>query len=156
MKRYETESIGRYISHFHRLGATFLAKEYEKYHIGSGQYQFLIQLYLQDGISHDELTDKVSVDKGTTTRAIKKLEEAGYVTTAVNQQDKRKYLISLTPKARAICDEIMEISFKWNHALVGSLTQEELDILFVLLRKMARNNPGYFFETEERIHPLDE
>ncbi|MGL4738434.1 MAG: MarR family winged helix-turn-helix transcriptional regulator [Cellulosilyticaceae bacterium] len=149
MKRYETESIGRYISHFHRLGAAFLAKEYEKYHIGSGQYQFLIQLYLQDGISHDELTEKVSVDKGTTTRAIKKLEEAGYVTTVVNQQDKRKYHIFLTTKAQEICEEIMEVSKKWNHQLVGSLSQEELDTLFTLLRKMARHNPGYFFEAEE-------
>ncbi|MGL4345611.1 MAG: MarR family winged helix-turn-helix transcriptional regulator [Cellulosilyticaceae bacterium] len=150
MKLYETESIGRYIGHLHRLGATFLSKEYEKYHIGSGQYQFLIQLYLQDGISHDELTDKVSVDKGTTTRAIKKLEEAGYVTTAVNQQDKRKYHIYLTPKALEIRDEVLEISLKWNEQLVGSLSPDELDLLYTLLRKMARHNPGYFFEAEEK------
>ena len=56
MKLYETEGIGRYIGYFHRLGATYLTKEYEKYGIGVGQYQFLILLYLKDGISHDELT----------------------------------------------------------------------------------------------------
>lgn len=150
MKLYETESIGRYISHLHRVGTRFLSKEYEKYEIGSGQYQFLVQLYLQDGISHDELTDKVSVDKATTTRAIKKLETSGYVTTVINQQDKRKYLIYLTPKALELKDEILEISLKWNEQLVGMLSSDELDTLFTLLRKISRNNPGYFFEDEEK------
>lgn len=150
MKLYETESIGRYISHLHRVGANFLSKEYEKYDIGSGQYQFLIQLYLQDGISHDELTEKISVDKATTTRAIKKLESSGYVQTIINPEDKRKYLIYLTDKAVAVREEIIDISLKWNHQLVGNLSSEELDLLFVLLRKIARNNPGYFFQDLEK------
>lgn len=150
MKLYETESIGRYISHLHRVGANFLSKEYDKYDIGSGQYQFLIQLYLQDGISHDELTEKISVDKATTTRAIKKLESSGYVQTIINPHDKRKYLIYLTDKAQKVRDEIIDISLKWNHQLVGSLSSEELDTLFILLRKIARNNPGYFFQELEK------
>lgn len=150
MKLYETESIGRYISHLHRVGANFLTKEYEKYDIGFGQYQFLIQLYLEDGMSHEGLTEKISVDKATTTRAIKKLEESGYVKLVLNEKDKRKYYIYLTEKAIEKRDEILEISMKWNEQLVGSLEQGELDQLFVLLRKIARNNPGYFFEEEEK------
>lgn len=150
MKLYETESIGRYISHLHRIGANFLSKEYEEYDIGSGQYQFLLQLYLQDGMSHDELTEKISVDKATTTRAIKKLESSGYIKMIVHPQDKRKYLIYLTDKALQEKEEIIDISLKWNHQLVGSLSPDELDMLFALLRKIARHNPGYFYQQEEK------
>ena len=150
MKLYETESIGRYISHLHRIGANFLSKEYEKYDIGSGQYQFLLQLYLQDGMSHDELTEKISVDKATTTRAIKKLESSGYVKMIVHPQDKRKYLIYLTDKALQEKEGIIDISLKWNHQLVGSLSPNELDTLFALLRKIAKHNPGYFYQQEEK------
>ena len=152
MKLYEDEGIGRYISHLHRIGASFLSKEYEKYGRGSGQYLFLLQLYLKDGISHDELTEKVSVDKGTTTRAIKKLEESGYVTLALNQQDKRKYHIYLTPKALESKEEILSISKKWEDQLLGCLSSTEVDNLFALLRKISTNNSSYFSKCRKDMH----
>lgn len=149
MKLYETEGIGRYIGHFHRLGATYLTKEYEKYGIGVGQYQFLILLYLKDGISHDELTEKASIDKANTTRAIKKLESEGYVKLVPNDSDKRKYKIYLTEKALELKDELLTISLNWEQKLLSSLTLDEVDSLFFILRKIARNQPGYFFKEEE-------
>ncbi|SCJ93255.1 Multidrug resistance operon repressor [uncultured Clostridium sp.] len=149
MKLYETEGIGRYIGYFHRLGATHLTKEYEKYGIGVGQYQFLILLYLKDGISHDELTEKAAIDKANTTRAIKKLESEGYVRLEINDCDKRKFKIYLTDKALEIKDELLKISFDWEQRLLEPLSSDELDSLFFLLRKIARNQPGYFFKEEE-------
>lgn len=149
MKLYETEGIGRYIGHFHRLGASYLTKEYEKYGIGVGQYQFLILLYLKDGISHDELTEKSGVDKANTTRAIKKLESEGYVRLELNDSDKRKYKIYLTEKALNLKNDLLKISYQWEKQLVDPLTSQELDTLYLLLRKIARNKPGYFFKDEE-------
>ncbi|MEG0307798.1 MAG: MarR family transcriptional regulator [Clostridium sp.] len=150
MKRYETESISRYISHFHRIGSNFLSKKYEKADIGFAQYKFLIQLYLTDGLSHDELTEKVSVDKGTTTRAIKKLWENGYVRIELNENDKRKYHIYLTEKAIYKREEILSISALWEDKLTGCLSPNELDTLLELLRKIGRNNSGYFFSENEK------
>ncbi|ADZ85626.1 MarR family winged helix-turn-helix transcriptional regulator [Cellulosilyticum lentocellum] len=148
MKQYETEGIGRYISYLHRLGANFLSKEYDQYEIGFGQYQFLLRLYLEDGVSHDELTEQVCVDKATTTRAIKKLEEKGYVRLAPNEKDKRKYHIYLTEKALMQKEEILEISRRWERQLIDGLEQEELNQLFYLLRKITRYNSGYLFNEE--------
>ncbi|MEG0320481.1 MAG: MarR family transcriptional regulator, partial [Niameybacter sp.] len=99
-----------------------------------------------------ELTERISIDKANTTRAIKKLEETGYIEMKVNEQDKRKYHIFLTEKALVAKDEILAISFRWNDHLVGMLSQDELDTLYILLRKIARNNPGYFFEEEEKLN----
>ena len=148
MKQYETEGIGRYISYLHRLGASFLSKEYDQYEIGFGQYQFLLRLYLGDGVSHEDLTEQVCVDKATTTRAIKKLEEKGYVKLSANENDKRKYHIYLTQKALEQKEEILDISKKWEKQLTDALKQEELDQLFYLLRKITRYNSGYLFEEE--------
>lgn len=146
MKQDETEGIGRYISYLHRLGASVLSKEYDQYEIGFGQYQFLLRLYLKDGVSHEELTEQVCVDKATTTRAIKKLEEKGYVKLMANEKDKRKYHIYLTEKALEQKEEILEISKKWERQLTDGLKQEELDQLFYLLRKITQYNSGYLIE----------
>lgn len=149
MKLYDNESIGRYISHFYRMGNSFLCKKYKEYDIGAGQYQFLIQLYLKDGLSHDELTEKMSVDKATTTRAIMKLEESGYVKRALNENDKRKYHIYLTKKAMDKKEEILNVSALWEERLTGPLDKEEHEYLMGILRKIAKNNPGYLFEEYE-------
>ena len=102
-------SIGKYIGHFYRSGSSFLSKEYKNYDIGSGQYLFLLSLYIEDGVSHEILTERMAVDKATTTRAIMKLEESGYVRRETNACDKRKYHIFLTPKALEQTDEILRI-----------------------------------------------
>lgn len=150
MNKCETKSVGNYISRFYRIGSSFLSKEYEKYDVGFGQYQFLIQLYLKDGISHDELTELVAFDKATTTRAVKKLEATGYVKIIPNDQDKRKFRIYLTDKALSRRDEIFEISILWENKLVGSLDKNELNTLKTILMKIDRNIPGYFSTDENK------
>lgn len=150
MKRYENESVSRYISHFHRIGSNFLSKKYEKHDIGFAQYKFLIQLYLNDGLSHDQLTEKVSVDKGTTTRAIKKLWENGYVKIELNENDKRKYHIYLTQKAIDRREEVLNISALWENKLTECLSPTELDTLIQILRKIGKSNSGYFFSEFEK------
>lgn len=137
MKEYEREAVGTYIGHFYRLGTSFLSKEYKDYGIGAGQYQFLILLYMEDGVSHDVLTEKMSVDKATTTRAIMKLEEEGYVKRLLNEQDKRKYHIYLTDKAIDKKEEILKIASDWEKELIGCLTEEELGYLMQIFKKMT-------------------
>lgn len=129
-------SVGTYIGHFYRVGTSFLSKEYKEYGIGAGQYQFLISLYMEDGVSHDVLTEKMAVDKATTTRAIMKLEEEGYVKRVVNEHDKRKYSIYLTDKAMEKKEEIMEIGSKWEDKLIGTLEPTELKQLRDILKKI--------------------
>lgn len=139
MNKHDDISVSRYLSYFHRIGSSFLSKSYEKYDIGTGQYQFLIQLYLDDGISHDTLTERISVDKATTTRAIKKLESAGYVRLELNKNDKRKYHIFLTDKAKELKDEIFQVYYLWEALLVKSLSEEEIENLLSTFKKMYEN-----------------
>ncbi|MGL5353276.1 MAG: MarR family winged helix-turn-helix transcriptional regulator [Clostridium sp.] len=136
------KSLGSYIGCFYREGQSFLLKEFKALGIGAGQYQFLIHLYLEDGVSHEKLTEKLSVDKATTTRAIVKLEEEGYVKKVLNNEDKRKYHIYLTEKALSKKDEVLRISKLWEESLTGSLTEEELENLFYILNKIEKNNPN--------------
>ena len=134
------ESIGSYISSFHRIGASFLAQKFEEYDIGVGQYQFLIKLYLKDGISHEQLTKLVHVDKATTTRAVTKLYENGFVTVEKSDTDRRKSIIYLTEYAKSIKDHIWDIAGEWENQLTQSLTVDEFNQLYSIFSKIAENN----------------
>lgn len=140
MQKFETESISRYINYLHRQGVSTLCNSYKLYNIGAGQYQFLVYLFMKDGITHEELTHKIGVDKATTTRALKKLEDYGYITRHCDPLDKRKYYIYLTEYAKSHKNKILEIAKAWEMQLVEELSPNELEQLYLLLRKISKNS----------------
>lgn len=141
------EALGKYISILYRQGNAFLTKKYSKYNIGSGQYMFLIQLYANDGLSQEELASRLNIDKGTTARAIKKLQDEGYIVRETDEDDKRAYKIFLTEKAKEIKEGFFQILGQWNDILTSGLTAEEVEIVLKLMKKVSNNNfSGYYKE----------
>jgi DNA-binding MarR family transcriptional regulator len=130
-------NINRSISMIYRQRNCFFAKKFEKFNIGSGQYMFLLHLYINENMNQEELSNKLKVDKATTARAIKKLEEEEYLTRSTSNDDKRAYKIVLTNKAMEIKDEFFEIITQWEDYVVRDLTQEEKETLITLLNKIT-------------------
>lgn len=142
------EALGKYISILYRQGNAFLTKKYSKYNIGSGQYMFLIQLYANDGLSQEELSSRLNIDKGTTARAIKKLEDEGYIIREIDEDDKRAYKIFLTEKAKEIKKGFFEILRQWNDILTSGLNVEEVEIVLKLMKKISNNNFSSYYKEE--------
>lgn len=133
------DNAGKHVSATYRHMVAYMAKKMEPLHIGPGQYAYLFALYKEDGQTQQKLSDRMLVDKSATARAINKLEELGYVERKPDSIDKRSYRIFLThkgieikPQLEAIVEEVQEI-------LLGNLSDEEKNILKVLLQKMSRN-----------------
>ena len=112
MESKSKEPIGKYISGIYRKGNSFISKEVAKYGLGYGQVMFLIQLYKKDGISQEELSQNLSIDKGTTCRAVKKLVEQGFLTRERDEHDKRAYKLYLTDKSKEIKDEVFQLLYQ--------------------------------------------
>ena len=129
--------IGKYISLLHRKGSIFINRELSNYGIGSGQFMFLLELYIQDGRNQEELSERLKIDKGTTARALKKLEEQGFITRLKDECDKRSNKIYLTQKA--IQENVYDILDEWNKKLRESLSKEEEEIVEKLLMKVCNN-----------------
>ena len=135
----DKEPIGKYISLIHRKGKCFITKEVSKFGIGSGQIMFLIQLYRKDGISQEELSENLHIDKGTTCRAIKKLEEEGFLIRSRDENDKRAYKLYLTEKSKEMEENIKNILYEWERHISKGLSEKEVEILFSMLKKICIN-----------------
>lgn len=133
------ESVGKYISILYRLSGMYLSKEFKKLNIGSGQYLFLAFLYNHEGINQEELSTYLSIDKGTTAKALRKLEEEGYITKIHDIEDRRAFKLYITPKGYSIKDEFFGILHSWNDNLLKVLSQEEIETLKSLLKRMIEN-----------------
>ena len=139
MTEEECRQIGRYISQLYRKGSTFINKGVSKYGIGSGQFMFLLELYIKDGKNQEEISETLKMDKGTTARALKKLEEEGFVTRIKDVNDKRANKIYLNNKAKEVEDGVLDILIDWNKQITKTLTKDEEDVLKNLLEKVCDN-----------------
>ena len=139
MTNNSCQSVGKYISIIHRTGSSFLSKEFSKFNIGSGQYMYLIHLYKNDGLSQEELTEILNIDKGTTAKSIKKLETEGFVMRVKDKNDKRINRVYLTPKAIEIKDEFLSSINAWENTLTSNLSYAEKEQAVTLLKKITYN-----------------
>ena len=130
--------IGRYVSQIYRKGNAYIGKQLSHIGVGSGQFMFLLQLYRKDGRSQEELSEILNIDKGTTARAIKKLEDDGFLYRERDENDKRAYKIYLTDKGNDVKDTIVEALNSWEDIITSRLSNEERIILDLLLNKICR------------------
>lgn len=66
------------------------------------QYLVLMVLWEQDGLSVSELGTKLTLDSGTLTPLLKRLQEAGLLQRLRDTRDERRVLLQLTPAGRAL------------------------------------------------------
>ncbi|ADL02962.1 MarR family winged helix-turn-helix transcriptional regulator [Lacrimispora saccharolytica] len=142
----EHREIGKYISILQRLNNMYFANQLSFYQIGCGQQFFLLQIYKNPGMSLHELASFGHYDKATATRAVKKLEEEGYVLTEMAKEDKRLRRIYVTDKAAAVVEKTLESVAEWADIILKGFTKEERDAAEQMLIRMAYNASHHIME----------
>ncbi|MBU5592156.1 MarR family transcriptional regulator [Clostridium sp. MSJ-4] len=132
-------TIGHYISILYRLGSSYYSKEFAKFNIGSGQFAFLAYLFRNNGVNQECISNDLIMDKGTTARALKKLEDEGYIKREVDLEDKRAYRVFITKKAIEIKEDFFGVLREWSEIIVSDFTEEEKEIALKLFRRMVNN-----------------
>ena len=136
-------SLGRWISIIHRYGQSYLEKQCDDLDIGYGQLAFIRALSRRNGLSQEELSEVLSIDKTTTARAIKTLVELGYVSRSPDSTDGRIFRLSLTAKAKAIIPLIKESLRTLSGVLSSGFSENERRLVLGLLKRMAENAKAF-------------
>ena len=113
--------IGKNISIIQRLKNIYYGNELSSYQIGCGQQFFLLQIFKNPGMSLQELASFGHFDKATATRAVKKLEEQGYVITKTEVSDRRVRKIYITEKAESVVEKTWVCVEDWENIILLSL-----------------------------------
>ena len=133
----EENLIGKCISVLYRCRKSYAGRMLEPYGISGCQYLFLMTLSKNNGASQEKLSDLLKIDKTTTAKAIKKLEENGFVLRDIDFDDKRAYKVFLTQKAVDIIPHIKETMNKWESIVISDISEQERALLEKLLKTMA-------------------
>ena len=136
--------LGSLITTISRSHMAFLFSEIEKLGIG-GQFQFLMGLAQEDGIIQEELASRFHLNESTIARALRKLEDSGMVQREVDENNRRRKIITVTEKGRAAVDAISEIDQKWEER-VQSLSADEKNKLKEMLQALAVESAELMYE----------
>ena len=74
-----SKSIGRIVTLLSRSIYNDLRDVVEPFGITVGEEPYFVELAHEDGLTQDELSNRVNVDKSATARAVKSLEAKGYM-----------------------------------------------------------------------------
>ena len=100
-----------------------ITREYQPYLDKLGitypQYLVLMILWEKDGVTVNEISQKLILNTNTITPLLKRMETMGIITRKRSEIDERKVMISLTEKGRAMREEAAEIPEKLISALMS-------------------------------------
>ncbi len=88
------------------------------------------------GLTSANLAKLCSEDKAAISRTVSVLQEKGFVQTG---ETRYRNIIRLTPSGEKLAGKLEELIFGWVETIGGGLTDEERDIFYSALGKIADN-----------------
>ena len=92
-----------------------------------------------DALTQIELARLLDVGKVTLGGLIDRLEENGFVVRTTDAVDRRSKRISISPKGKALVEEMEDVALEVNDACMEGISREEQRVLVDVLAKMKRN-----------------
>jgi len=130
-------SLGKWISIIHRNLCAHMDTFFRNSDIGHGPRRFLVEIALSPGLSQEDISERLLMDKTTTARAVKQLEQGGYITRTRDSFDRRRYVLEPTEKGKQLLPRVPEARRECHLALSEGFSEEELEMILLMLKRMA-------------------
>jgi len=101
--------------------------------LSSADWRILITIGAFAPLSTKQLSDHSQIDKSTVSRTTAALVQRGFVGRKVDATDQRLVVLRLTPRGRALCDNVIQSIQKWDALLLEVLSERQLSTLRSIL-----------------------
>ena len=108
--------------------------------ITTEQYGIMVHLWIEDGVSQQDLCCATGKDKPSVTRLLDNLEKIGLIRRESCPGDRRKNLIYLTEEGKEIKDSSTDLALKTLNEMTDFVDPNELE----LAKKVMREIIGQF------------
>ena len=113
-----------------------LKRTLKNYPINATEFSVMEFLSSKGEKSIQEIRDRILLASGSATYVVDNLEKKGYVNRKISQKDKRVTYIKLTKIGENLMDDIFPIHKINTKKIFDDLTEEELDTLKDILKKI--------------------
>ncbi len=109
-----------------------------EYGLGYTQFNLLIQINENEGITMNELAGNGGFDKGTITKAIQKLEQTDFVKIVDSPIDKRSKCLYSSDKAKELLPKLYLLRQNWFNYLSSDLSEEDVENYYRILSSLSQ------------------
>ena len=85
------------------------------------EWRVLAHLSQESEVSVREIEARVDMEKSKVSRAASRLEQAGYITKAVNEVDRRLLALRLTPEGRDLVARLIPVAMQFQDEMLAQL-----------------------------------
>ena len=89
------------------------------------------------GLSAGTVSKRTAMDKVAVSRAVARLEVVKFITRKIDRSDKRRAILSLSPKGREIYQQVVPVALAYEADILEKLTPEDARQLDQLLHKLT-------------------
>ncbi|QJW49001.1 MarR family transcriptional regulator [bacterium BFN5] len=104
-----------------------------------GQFIFLTRVCENPGINQIDLSNILKVDKATTTKAMQKLIDEGYIVKERDEKDKRMWRLFPTDQAKRVYPMIIDEENRNIAVCFANFSEQEKLHVYNLVKKMRAN-----------------
>jgi DNA-binding MarR family transcriptional regulator len=122
---------------FYQKGSRYLAGLLKPLDLTVAQFDALANLYLGDGITQQELAERLLVTKGNVTGLINRLSERSLVERRLHPQDRRANTVYLTAQGRTLAKAALEVQRLVIDETMSVLSLSDKEKLRALLTRMV-------------------
>lgn len=119
-------TIGKNINILYRQFNLFLNHELSGVELNSTDLMYLGTLFIEDGVTQDDLAKDFCVDKAATARSMQNLEKKGIIIRKLDESDRRAKRVYLTDKAYKYKPLMESIQKKWMKICNTPMNDEEV------------------------------
>ena len=132
--------FGAVVSLVNRSKFVFLNNRLRPLGLSAGQFPVLMLLAKEQNIMQDRLVRHYNLDKGTIARAVRKLEDGGYIRRITDPGNRRAVRLFLTGKGEGAIPLLQAINREWEDQISAGLSKDEGRALHSLMHRVARNS----------------
>lgn len=136
----EAKEFGKLIRSITSNINTYIGARVEKHGIKQGQYEYFMLIYSTPGINQLELSRLKNVGKASVTKALKILEDSGFIERRVDENDRRNTLCYVTKKGELIIEDLIHVRKNVEEELFQGFSEEEKSMLFKHLTILEENS----------------
>jgi DNA-binding MarR family transcriptional regulator len=138
MKGY-SETVGYCLVKMCKLYFNYLNVKLSEVGLYEGQHHTLMQLWETDGLPQVVLTKRLGVEPASVSKAVERMESAGFIRRQPDPEDARANCLFLTEQGRSLEEPVKQILAEAEEHLLANMSLEERVLVRRLLLQMRDN-----------------
>jgi DNA-binding MarR family transcriptional regulator len=111
------------------------------FNVGIETWRLLVLLAIEKSLTAQAISRTIGMDKSSVSRAFKNMQMRELITIGLDDADGRLRVATITPKGRALHDQILELAMERERAFLSVLNDKDRETLIRVLRRLHDNLP---------------